>query len=318
MRARENGRKRVSMTGYRQGREGAAERRPGDGTGVSHRLGYRRALMTVLAVVSCMFTMAALAGAARGEEFAVPGLIEAWNQVTMKTKVNGTVGAINVREGEDVKKGMVLVELENAREKAAIKLAEASLDKAKAALAEARVSLQNSRKDLERKEMMKDIIAKKDYENAKDAVLQNEANVSGREGEVKEAEAMLLLRTAELGNTMVRAPFDGTVTDVQVKLGETVAEVNTPICDVAFLDTLYIQVAVPVQYLPRLKRGSKVSVKIEKESPLFTKRFSGEIKYVNPIVDPTSRRVRIKVVLHNPSRLIRPGMVAEVIFPANR
>jgi RND family efflux transporter MFP subunit len=214
-----------------------------------------------------------------------------------------------------VKEGSILLELQNEREKAMIQLAEARVEKAKASLLEAQVVLQNSKKDLQRKEMMKDVIPKKDLENAQDQVLQYEANVMVKEGEIKEAEAELHLRTVELENTRIKAPFEGMVTQIPVKAGETVAALNTSICDVVQLDRLYVQVAVPIQYLPLLEKGMKVSIQVEKDTLPFNKKFEGEIWYINPIIDPTSRRFNVKVLLRNPHPLVRPGMVAEVLFP---
>src|SRR3990170_8440277 len=98
----------------------------------------------------------------RAGEFSAPGLIEAWAQVTMKAKVSGSVGRLLVEEGDQVKEGSILLELDNNREKAIIQLAEARLAKAKAGLLEVKVALQNSKKDLERKEMMKEVIPRKE------------------------------------------------------------------------------------------------------------------------------------------------------------
>lgn len=251
--------------------------------------------------------------------FSVQGLVEAWAQVNnMKAKVSGTIGAIKVLEGENVKEGHVLLELENSRENAMLKLAEARLEKARAGIKEAKVVLQNSKKDLERKEIMKEVIPQKEYENARDLVLQYEASILVKEGEIKEGEAEVLLRTAELGNTQIRAPFNGTVTQIHVKAGETVSALNTPICDVVHLDRLYVQVSVPIQYLTMLKKGMKVGIGVERDTPLFAKRFGGEIWYVNPVADPTSRRFKVKVLLRNPNHLVRPGMIVEVFFPSKK
>ena len=272
-------------------------------------------MKVIVSIVSLLCTLGVLLGFSYAQEFAVPGLIEAWAQVTMKMKASGTLRPILIEEGDRVKEGSVLLELENDREKAMIQLAEARVEKAKASLSEVRVLLQNSKKDLERKEMMKEVIAKKELENAQDQVLQSEANVRVKEGEVKEAEAELRLRIVELESTQIKAPFEGIVTQIPVKAGETVAALNTSICEVVRMDRLYVQVAVPIQYLPILGKGMKVGIRVEKETLAFNKRFEGEIWYINPIVDPTSRRFNVKVMLRNPHSLVRPGMVAEVLFP---
>jgi RND family efflux transporter MFP subunit len=270
---------------------------------------------TVAAIIIFFLGCGILFGICEAEEFTIPGLIEAWADVTMKMKVSGTLGPIPIEEGDRVKEGTILLELENSREKAMIQLAEARVEKAKASLLEAQITLQNSKKDLQRKEMMKDVIPQKDLENARDQVLVNEANAMVKEGEIKEAEAELHLRSVELENTQIRAPFDGVVTQIPVKAGETVAALNTSICDVVQLDKLYVQLAIPIQYLPFLVKGMKVSVQVEKDMLPFNKRFEGEVWYINPMVDPASRRFNVKVLLRNPNPLVRPGMVAEVLFP---
>jgi membrane fusion protein (multidrug efflux system) len=275
----------------------------------------RWAAKTITFFFSFFIGWGMLLGVCLAEEFAVPGLIEAWANVTMKSKASGTLGSIAVEEGDLVKEGAILLELENNREKAMIRLSAARVEKSKASLSEAMVALQSSSKDLERKEIMKEVIPKKDLENAQDLVRQHEAIVRVREGEIKEAEAELHLRTVELENTLLRAPFDGMVSKIHVKAGETVAALNTNLCDVAHLDKLFVQVAVPIPYLPSLHKGMKVSLRVEKDTLLFDKKVTAEIWYIYPIVDPSSRRFQVKILLRHPNPLVRAGMIAEVFFP---
>jgi membrane fusion protein (multidrug efflux system) len=269
---------------------------------------------TTVFILSLLMVWGILSGVSRAEEFSIPGLLEAWDQVMMKAKVSGTLGPISIEEGGRVKKGSILLELENEREKAMIKLAEARLEKAKASLLEAKVALERSKKDLDRKEMMREVIPQKDYENAQDLVLQHDAAVLTRETEIRESEAELHLRQAELKNTQIIAPFDGMITQIPVRAGETVAALTTPICEVVNLNKLCVQVAVPIQYLPILDKGMRVSIQVEKDALPLDKRFEGEIWYINPIVDPTSRRFKVKILLGNPHPMVRPGMIAEVFF----
>lgn len=251
----------------------------------------------------------------QGGELSLPGLIEAWSQTTMKMKVSGTIGFLHMEEGQRVREGDLLLELQNEREKALLELAEARVNKAKASLLEAQVLLENSRRDFERKELMKEVIPQKDYENARDKVLQSEAIFKIREGELKEAEAELRLRMVELEYTQLRAPFDGMIIEVPIKRGETVAALQTPICEVVQVDKLYVQVAVPLQFLPVLEKGMKVGVKVEKEVFPSLRRFVGEIYYIHPMVDPTSRRFKVKISIRDSHPLIRPGMTVEVLIP---
>ncbi|MBW1895532.1 MAG: efflux RND transporter periplasmic adaptor subunit [Deltaproteobacteria bacterium] len=254
------------------------------------------------------------AGQAFAEELSVAGLVEASANVQMKAKASGTIGRIKVNEGDKVKEGIIIAELENKREKAFIELARAKIKSARMAIDERKIALESSRKELERKEMMKSVIARKELEIAQDHVLQYEAGVLLKENELQEAQAELNLRKAELENTYLRAPFDGVVTAIHVEEGETVRALEDPICDVFSLEKMFVKVAIPVGFIKFIDQKTAVSVQVEKEIDLSGKRLKGKVQYINPTVEPTSRTFGARLEILEPDRLVRPGMRANVIF----
>jgi RND family efflux transporter MFP subunit len=255
-----------------------------------------------------------LAGHAAAEELSMVGIVEADASVRMKAKASGTVARIMVDDGDKVTRDMVIVELQNTREKAMIELAKAKVESARAGIEERKIALQTSRKDLERKEIMKDVVARKELENAQDLCLQYEAVVQLKENELREAEAELNLRQAELENTYIRAPFDGVVTEIHVEQGETVRALEDPICDVFDTKKLFVRVAVPIGLIKFIDKKTPVSVEVEKELGLSDKRFKGTVDYINPTLEPTSRTSHARIQILDPNRLVRPGMKANVIL----
>jgi cobalt-zinc-cadmium efflux system membrane fusion protein len=265
-------------------------------------------------IVIILFIVVTFAGPVFAEELSVAGLVEADASVQMRAKASGTVGRIKVKEGDQVKEGVVMVELENKREKAFIELARAKIESARAGIAERRIALESSKKELERKEMMKTVIARKELENAQDHVLQYEAAVLLKENELHEAQAELNLRKAELENTYLRAPFDGVVTAIHVEEGETVRALEDLICDVYSLKKICVKAAIPVDFIKFVDQETPVSVQVEKEIELSGKRLKGKVQYINPTVEPTSRTFGARIEILEPDRLVRPGMRANVIF----
>jgi len=265
-------------------------------------------------VFALMGVFVLLAGHAAAEELSMVGIVEADASVRMKAKASGTVARIMVDDGDKVTRDMVIVELQNTREKAMIELAKAKVESARAGIEERKIALQTSRKDLERKEIMKDVVARKELENAQDLCLQYEAVVQLKENELREAEAELNLREAELDNTYIRAPFDGVVTEIHVEQGETVRALEDPICDVFDTKKLFVRVAVPIGLIKFIDKKTPVSVEVEKELGLSDKRFKGTVDYINPTLEPTSRTSHARIQILDPNRLVRPGMKANVIL----
>lgn len=272
---------------------------------------------------SCVLLMLFLLSRnASAGEFSVSGIIKPWASVVMTAKASGTIGEILIKEGAWVSKGEMLVLLENRREKALIELAGAKIESASAALKERKVSLANSRKALERKDIMKDVIARKEFEDSRDLVLQREADVSLWESKIKEAEAELNLRNAELEDLIIRAPFQGMVTDILVEEGETVRALETSICDVFSMDKMYVQLAIPVKYICMMRNVKAVVVEVEKGMEGLGGSLPARVMYVNSTVDPTNRTFAAKILITRSKSkqisalrgLVKPGMTANVRF----
>ena len=184
--------------------------------------------------------------------------VTASGQIKPKTIVNvganamGRIVRLFVKEGEKVKKGQILAQLENVQSSADVEMTKATLASsqtdavaAEAALNTAQAQLRSSNADFARAKLdyeraqglFKDqLISKADFDGKKAAyevadavhaqdvarVAQNKAQVDSAHGRVSQARAQLTRMSDILSKTTYNAPFDGTVTNLPVHEGETV------------------------------------------------------------------------------------------------
>jgi membrane fusion protein (multidrug efflux system) len=207
--------------------------------------------------------------------------------VTVSAEVGGRVTRIAFESGASVEAGDVLIELDTTTEAAQLAAAEA-------AAALARADLVRVRK-LGQRDLASD-----------DAVERAEA-------QVKETVAQVGVIRAQIAKKTVRAPFAGQLGLRLVNLGQILAN-GDPIVSLQTLDPVYLDFSVPQQQLARLDTGMTVRARAD-AAPEET--FTGRIIAVNPEVDQATRNVRVRALVENPSRHLRPGMFAnvEVVLP---
>lgn len=111
-----------------------------------------------------------------------------------------------------------------------------------------------------------------------------------------------------VGAPDVKAPFDGYLTDWQVKLGEYVSA-GTDLVDLVNTDQLTITYRVPEQYAGKLDIGQAVEVSV-KAFP--EKLFKGTVGFISPVVDKKTYTILIKANVQNTDQTLWPGMSAHV------
>ena len=105
----------------------------------------------------------------------------------------------------------------------------------------------------------------------------------------------------------LRAPFDGTIVEKHLTLGESVKE-DTNIFTISDLSTVWAEVAVPANDLDAVRVGRKVSVKASS----FDAKAAGTIAYVGSLLGEQTRTAKARVVLSNPNSSWRPGLFVNV------
>jgi RND family efflux transporter MFP subunit len=256
--------------------------------------------------------LAAAGGTIAAAQAPLTGVVRAHDQTVVQSETAGIVDRIVAKEGASVAEGDTIVELRRERQEIALAVATAALERAKAALAETRVLLGAAQKERERVEIAADALSRKDVEDARDAVARLEASLRVHAAELERAAQDVKLREHDLRETRLVAPFAGTVTRIFVHRGDTLRPGETPVAEVVNLERLYVEVLLPRQDARRLSVGRKVQVVVERDWLGAPGRVTGEVLYVNPTVDASSRTVSVKIDFTNPSGAVRPGMLAEV------
>jgi membrane fusion protein (multidrug efflux system) len=209
------------------------------------------------------------------------GQIEAIQSVELRPEVDGRVVDILVREGQAVGAGTPLFKVDDTELKAQVARAAADRDVAQ--------------RNLER---TKQLIA----ENAS-----SQADLERADAGYRSAQAQYDLLKTRLDRTLVRAPFGGVVGRRSVSLG-TYVNTQTPLITLQSVNPQYAAFQVPERFAERLRLGQLVSFQV---AALPGRTFSGEVVFVNPVVELPSRTILIKARVPNAERQLQAGMFIE-------
>jgi membrane fusion protein (multidrug efflux system) len=219
---------------------------------------------------------------ALGVEIEAVGTARANESVDVTSKAANTVVAIRFHEGDLVRRGAVLVELDAAA-------ARATLAEAEAALAESENNYKRSR-DLYTSRAL------------------SESQLDQIEAMLKGNRARLAAAQAQLDDTIIRASFDGRTGFRQVSVGSLVSP-GTVITTLDDTSVINLDFTVPETYLYLLERGLAVAASA---AGLPGRRFEGEVTNLGSRVDPVTRSIRVRAEIPNRDGVLRPGMFMTV------
>lgn len=232
----------------------------------------------------------------------VVGRAEAYEGVTVKSRVDGQVLSVAFTEGQSVKQGDVLVRLDPADFEARVAQAEAVVARDQAQLAKARA-------DLERYLGLK---ARGFVSDEK--VNEIRTNEVAAAATLKADQAALELARLQVSYTTVRAPFSGIVGARLVFPGSTVKINDTALAVVNRVDPLYVGFAVPERHLQTLHRAvSKGPMTVQLALPGNKQvAFEAKARFIDNAVDATTGTVQMKAVLDNKQARLTPGQFLNV------
>jgi RND family efflux transporter MFP subunit len=248
------------------------------------------------------------------------GYVVARTRASVSSRISGRLASLGVEEGSVVRRGQVLARLENAEYEAAVAQAEADSLRAEAALTEARTARDQLQRDLAR---ARDLLARKleaarTVEDLESQVAGAEARIGVQAAGIKAAEAAIRYARANLENTLIRAPFDGTVLRKDAEVGEVVAPVATgggltrgAVVTMADLETLEVEVDVNEAYIAQIGPRQPTRVVLD-AYPAAS--FAGRVRQIVPTADRQRATVQVKVSITDRDPRILPEMGARVEF----
>lgn len=197
------------------------------------------------------------------------GKIQPETEVKISPDVSGEIITLNVEEGDDVKKGQLLVVIKPDIYIQALNRAEAGLNAAKAALAQAQARLVESDLAFKRSKALYDqaTIAQSEYESAEAAYKIAQAEVRSAEFSVKSNEASVAEAQEELTKTKIYAPMDGTVSRLNVEKGERVVGTNmyegTELMVIADLEQMEVKVEVNENDIVKVSKNDTALIEVD-------------------------------------------------------
>jgi membrane fusion protein, heavy metal efflux system len=211
-------------------------------------------------------------------------------------RVSGVVEAVPVALGQTVRKGQVLAVISSV-----------TVSDQRADLQAAQKRLQLARTTYEREQRLFDekISPQQDVQIAEQAMREAEIAVTNARQKLQAVGAAP--DSAALNRFELRAPFDGTIVEKHIALGEQVRE-DANVFTVADLRTVWAQISVPAKDLPLVRVGDRVTVR----ATAFEQSATGQVAYVGSLIGEATRTAQARVTLQNPKTAWRPGLFVNV------
>lgn len=237
----------------------------------------------------------------------VSGKVAANVQVDVVPKMPGRVAAVYFNVGDRVKKGDVLVRLEDTEVKAGLESAQAALAMSKTGQEQAKAQYHDALKNLERMKSLfeEGAISQQQLEAAETGLKMADPNMAA--AKLLQAEAAVKNAQAQLENTVIKSPANGIVSARNVEVGEIAAQM--PVMTVVDIDPVVVETKVTESEVNKLKVGQKVDVNV---AAAGKKPFQGVISSISPAADERSSAFPVKIEIANSQYLLKPGMFAEV------
>lgn len=216
------------------------------------------------------------------DKFETVGTIEAIEEITVVSEINASVVGLPFEEGNYIKKGELIAQLDDQQ-------LEAEVIRAKALYTQSQST----------------------YNRVKLIVDQNAGTPQDLDdalAALKVAEANLKLAEARLAKAHIVAPFDGSVGSRKVSVGAFL-RTGDAITELANLNEIRVNFSAPERFLAQLKRGAEVAV----FTPVYPGyEVKGKIIAIEPVLDSQTRSARIVARVPNPEQKFRPGMSANI------
>jgi membrane fusion protein (multidrug efflux system) len=213
------------------------------------------------------------------------GSVRAVNSLTVASEVAGIIETLPIESGTLVKKGDLLLALNDRQESAQLRVAEARLALAKT--------------DVARKRELK-----------KEAAIAD-ADIDTAESELKQADANVDNCKSALAKRSIRAPFDGLLGIRQASLGQFLNP-GTPVIALHSVNPIHVEFAVPQGQLTQVTPETVVSVMLDQTNG---NALSGKITAVDASLDNATRNIIVQATIENPSGHLKPGMFVRVTIP---
>ena len=207
-------------------------------------------------------------------------------QANIKTRQNvllypeytGTLKKIYVEEGQEVKKGKLLAQIDDAG--------------LKNQLEQLQIQAALSKITYERTQRLWD-----QNIGAEMQLLQTKATYESQLKSIAQLKK-------QLQRTRILAPFSGTIDEIVANTGANLLPGQTPVMRIVDLKKMYTEASVPERYLSQIKKGTTATVKI----PMLDREYPTTVRQTGNFINPNNRSFRVETPLPNPDEMIKPNL----------
>ena len=212
----------------------------------------------------------------------VQGNIKTRQNVLLYPEYSGSLIQIYVKEGQNVKKGTQLAQIDDAglRNK----------------LEQLKIQLNLSKITYERQQRLwdKNIGSEMQLLHAKTTYQSQLENIT----QLKK----------QLLKTQIRAPFSGTIDEIIANTGSNLIPGQTPVFRVVNLNNMYVEASIPERYISEIKLSTEAIVEI----PVLRKTYSTQIRQIGNFINPNNRSFRVEAPLVNSQNNIKPNLTCKL------
>ena len=240
------------------------------------------------------------------------GTVQAALSAQLSSQVMGTITRVNVHEGDHVRRGEVLVSIDEAQQQAAYSGAKAGLQASQESIAAADADYALAESTMKRYQMLYDkkSVSPQEYDEVKTRLAAAQARRDAAHAGRTQAEAGVSQAGTAMSFTKVRAPFDGVVISKLAEPGSMAAP-GVALLVVEDPSRFRLEAQVDESKIGAVKLGESVPVVIDS---LGDQPIAGKVTQIVPAADPSSRTFTVKIDLP-PSPQMRTGLFGRASFP---
>ena len=210
------------------------------------------------------------------------GSLRSRQGVILRPEISGRITQLNFRDGDRVKAGQLLVQLDDRLPMAQVQQAQAELS-----------------------------IAVANHKRNQDLVEQNfisRRTVDESAAALQVAEAKLALAYATAARLKILAPFDGIAGIRLVNVGDYLKD-GADIVNIEDIEAIFVDYRLPERFQSKVRRGQTAVVELD---ALPGRKFTAVVQAIDPLIDANARSVGVRACIDNRRLQLRPGMFARV------
>jgi RND family efflux transporter MFP subunit len=264
------------------------------------------------------------AGSAAGAVLQATGYVTARRAATVSAQITGTLTQVLIEEGEHVQQGQVIARLDDSAQQAALNAAKANVAAAQADVQQAQAQLVQADADEQRARALlaQGMVSQQAAQQARTLATADRALLDARRRAADAAQAQLAQAKVNFDYTIVRAPFDGVVTDKAAQVGEIISPLSagggftrTGVGTIVDMDSLEVDVDVSEAYIGQVKPDMPCEAVLDAYPDW---RIPAHVIAIVPAADRGKATVKVRVALEQKDARIVPDMGVRVSFLAHK